>query len=108
MKPVSRREFFRTTALVGLGTFAAACAKKMKIVTADPQSLARISNGRKQTVGIMTSGTEILSKEPDRLVFLLQDPITNTYVIAPSVTVWIAQDKTSKAIGPLTASFHDE
>src|SRR4051812_38313442 len=104
MKPLSRREFFRATALVGLGTFAAACTKKVKKITG-AQSLAQITNGHTQSVRMNSAGFEILSGKPDRLVFNLLDPSNGSAVTTSTATVWIARDQTSAATGPLTANY---
>ena len=107
MKRLSRREFFRTTGIVALGTFAAACAKKMKITTTGGKTLSSITSGHQQTVTMNTAGFEILSGTPDRLVFNLIDPANGSAITTPTVQVWIAPDTTSTATGPLTATYRD-
>jgi len=104
MKRLSRREFFRTTGIVALGAFAAACTKKMKITTGG-KTLRSLTSGHQQTVQMNTAGFEILSGTPDRLVFNLIDPSNGSAVIAPTVQAWIAKDQTSAATGPLTATY---
>jgi hypothetical protein len=107
MKPLSRREFFRATALVGLGAFAVACSKKVRKITG-AQSLAQITNGHAQTVQMNSAGFEILSGKPDRLVFNLIDPSSGNAIVTSTATVWIAKDQQSAATGPLTANYRSE
>lgn len=107
MKRLSRREFFRATALVGLGAFAASCAKKVRQITGG-KSLAQITSGHAQSVQMNSAGFEILSGKPDRLVFNLIDPSSGNAVTTSSATVWIARDQTSAATGPLTANYRSE
>lgn len=106
MRRLSRREFFRTTGVVALGAFAAACAKKMKVSTGG-KTLSDVTSGHQQTVNMNTAGFEILSGTPDRLVFNLIDPGNGSPLITPTVQVWIAPDTTSAATGPLTANYRD-
>jgi hypothetical protein len=107
MKPLSRRELFRATALVGLGAFAASCAKKVRQVTG-AKSLAQITSGHAQSVQMNSGGLEILSGKPDRLVFNLIDPSNGNAITTRTATVWIARDQTSAATGPLTANYRTE
>ncbi len=107
MKPLSRREFFRTTALVGLGAFAAACSKKVRKITG-AQTLAQVTSGHAQTVQMNSAGFEVLSGKPDRLVFNLIDPSSGNAITASTATLWIARDQTSAATGPLTANYRSE
>jgi len=108
MKRLSRREFFRTTGIVALGAFAAACAKKVKGTGTGGTTLARITSGHQQTLQMNDGGLEILSGKPDRLVFNLIDPANGAAVTVPNASVWIARDQNSPAIGPLAATYHDE
>lgn len=108
MKPLSRRELFRATALVGLGAFVAACTKKAKPIVGGKKSLAQVTSGQSQTLQMNTAGFEILSGKPDRLVFNIIDPANGAAITTPTVNLWIAQDQTSPATGPLTANYRDE
>ncbi|MGZ4205222.1 MAG: TlpA family protein disulfide reductase [Actinomycetota bacterium] len=108
MKPLTRREFFRASAFVALGAVAAACAKKVNGGgTGGARTLAQITNGRKQTLNLIT-GSEILSKVPDRLVFNMTDPTNGNVIAASSAKVWVATDQNTPAMGPYTATFHDD
>jgi hypothetical protein len=108
MRPLSRREFFRASAFLALGAVAAACAKKVGGGGTGSQTLSKIINGRKQTLNLITSGNEIISKKPDRLVFLMVDPSNGSSIVATTATVWIATDQITTAMGPFTATFHDD
>ena len=104
MKRLSRREFFRTTGIVALGAFAAACTKKLKITTGG-KSLKSIASGHQQSLQMLPAGFEVLSGTPDRLVFTLKDPANGSAITTPTVQTWIAKDQTSAATGPLTATY---
>jgi len=108
MKPLSRREFFRTSSLAALGAFAVACAKKVAPRTGGGTTLADVMTGHQQTVQMNTAGFEILSSKPDRLVFNLIDPTNGSAVTAPTATVWIAKEQRTPATGPLVATYRDE
>src|SRR6266581_3788871 len=98
MKPLSRREFFRVSALVALGTVAAACAKKVA-GNGGARSLAEITKGHPQTLQMNTAGFEVLSGTPDRLVFNLIDPSNGSAITTPTAKVWLAKDQQSPATG---------
>ncbi|HJT37135.1 MAG TPA: hypothetical protein VJ818_01815 [Actinomycetota bacterium] len=102
MKPLSRREFFRTTGFVALGAFAASCTKKLKVSTG--KTLASITSGHQQTLQMNTAGFEILSGTPDRLVFNLIEPSNGSAVTISTVQLYIAPDEKSAAT-PLTAMY---
>jgi hypothetical protein len=106
MRPLSRREFFRTSAVFTLGAIVAACSKKAP--TIKKSTLADVIRGHQQTLQMNTAGFEVLSNKPDRLVFNLIDPTNGNAITTPQVDLWIAKDQQSQAIGPLTASYKDE
>jgi len=108
MKPLSRREFFRASALVALGAVAAACSKKKISTGKAPTTLAQLTKGHPQTLQMNTAGFEVLSGKPDRLVFNLIDPSNGSAVTTPTAKIWIAKDQQSPALGPLVATYKDE
>jgi hypothetical protein len=105
MQSISRRDFFRVTGVAALGAIAVACGKKVAVGGA--RTLAGIINGRKQDLNLLT-GNEVLSKVPDRFVFDMTDPTNGSIVAAPSARVWFARDQRSTALGPYTATFHND
>ncbi len=107
MKPLSRREFFRTSAFVALGAFVAACTKKATPSGKTGTTLSDVMKGKQQTLQMNTAGFEVLSNKPDRLVFNLIDPMNGVAVTAPSANLWIARDQRSQAI-TAQATYRDE
>jgi hypothetical protein len=97
---LSRRDFLRTSGVVALGAAATACTSGSSN-GGDPggsKTFDEIIDGRTQTLQYIGVGTELLSRQPERLAFGIAQ--STGLVVGAEGELWIAADRNADAIGP--------
>lgn len=107
MNRITRRDFFRTGAMIALGATTVACGRDSR-PAATAGSIRAIINGRPTKLQVMAVGTELLSGGPEVLTFALSDENSDRLDATTRVRMWIAADESSPALGPFDAVYHGE
>lgn len=105
---ISRRDFVRAGGLTLLGAGLAACGKSKVRGPSNPNSLASIVAGRQQNVSIISVSGQLAARPDERFPFALFDLKTNERYSGGTARLWVAQDQTSAAIGPIDAKWAEE
>ncbi|MFP5224107.1 MAG: twin-arginine translocation signal domain-containing protein [Actinomycetota bacterium] len=96
---LSRRDFLKTSGVVALGAAATACSSGGS--NGEPsgsKTFDEIIAGRTQTLQYIGVGTELLSRQPERLTFGIAQ--STGLVVGAEGELWIAADRNAAAQGP--------
>lgn len=109
MRPIDRREFLRGSALALLGVAAACGGDGGSPRPAGGRTLAELTAGRAQNLGVLLGVTETLARPSERMPVILHEPGDPSKLVrSGSGRLWIAETRTSRVLGPFEVAYHDE
>ncbi len=91
-----------------LGAIASACASSVKKLIPGKATLDDVIGAGPKQIQLITTGTEILSKQEERVAFALVEPSTGSRVLNVSGDMWVAQTRTAPALGPFPYTYHGD